>query len=186
MTQTLLDGSFTISHVEPGHYYVIVTQQGYVSPLTSIYATRTEPVGLLKPAKPGINAPKITVQPNLPAAVNVTIERGATVSGTVLYDDGSPATGVRITLLVRAKSDWTPLPSSPVANASYSDSTDDLGRYRISGLPAGEYLLRVHLACKACTTKSETRVRVSAHGPSTRCLSTATALRAVKTESRSR
>jgi hypothetical protein len=148
MTQTLLDGSFTISHVEPGNYYVIATQPGYVSPLTSIYAPRTDPVatGNSSPRKFAISAPKITVQPNLPVVVNVTIERGAAVSGTVLYDDGSPASGVHIAVLVRAKSDWTSLPSSPVGNTSYSASTDDQGHYRISGLPAGEYLLEGRLS----------------------------------------
>ena len=141
LTQTLLDGSFTISHVEPGHYYVIATQPGYVSPLTSTYAAEPVSTDNSSPKRLAITAPKITVQPNLSVAVSVTIERGAALSGTVLYDDGSPASGVHVAVLVRAKSDWTPLPSSPIGNASYSASTDDQGHYRISGLPTGEYLL---------------------------------------------
>ena len=141
MTQTLLDGSFTISHVEPGHYYVIATQPGYVSPLASIYTTKPVVTDTSGPKRPAITAPKITVQGSLPVGVNVTIERGAAVGGTVLYDDGSPAVGVRIAVLVRAKTDWMSLPSSPIANATYSAATDDQGHYRISGLPAGEYLL---------------------------------------------
>ena len=141
VTQTLLDGSFTISHVEPGHYYVIATQPGYVSPLASIYTAKPVVNDTSSSKRAAITAPKITVQPNLPVAVTVAMERGAAVSGTVLYDDGSPAVGVRITVLVRAKADWTPLPSTPVANATYSAATDDQGHYRISGLPPGEYLL---------------------------------------------
>jgi hypothetical protein len=147
-TQTLLDGSFTISHVEPGVYYVIATQQGYVSPLTSVYVP---PAGLpasdpLKPKKPAMTAPRVVVQSNLPVSVNVSIERGAAVSGIILYDDGSPAVGVLVSILVRAKDGWTELPSSPVAGQSYSDGTDDQGRYRISGLPEGNYLLEVKLS----------------------------------------
>jgi hypothetical protein len=148
MTQTLLDGSFTIPHVEPGVYYVLATQRGYVSPLTSMYAP---PAGSAaadsgKVKKPVMTAPRIVVQSNLPASVNVIIERGAAVSGTILYDDGSPADGVRVVVLVRTKNGWTPLPSSPVASQSYSASSDDQGRYRISGLPAGDYLLEATLS----------------------------------------
>jgi hypothetical protein len=148
MTQTLLDGSFSISHVEPGVYYVIATQQGYISPLSSIYAPPADPAaaGSSKPKKPAMNAPRITVQSNLPVSVNVSIERGAAVSGTILYDDGSPAGGVRVSALVRGKDDWMPLPSSPIAGQSYSASTNDQGNYRISGLPAGEYLLEATLS----------------------------------------
>jgi hypothetical protein len=150
MTQTLLDGSFTIPHVEPGVYYVIATQRGYISPLTSMYLPPADRSGSdaskLKLKKPVMTAPRITVQSNLPVAVNLSIERGAAVSGTALYDDGSPAGGVRIAVLVRAKNDWTPLPSSPVASMSYSASTDDQGHYRISGLPDGEYLLEATLS----------------------------------------
>ncbi|UWZ85982.1 MSCRAMM family protein [Occallatibacter riparius] len=148
MAQTLLDGSFTIAHVEPGTYYVIATQQGYVSPLTSVYVP---PAGQptsdpAKPKKPVMTAPRIVVQSNLPVSVNVSIERGAAVSGAILYDDGSPAVGVHVSILVHAKDSWTALPSSPVASQSYASGTDDQGRYRISGLPAGEYLLEASLS----------------------------------------
>lgn len=148
MVETLLDGSFTIPNVESGVYYVIATQQGYVSPLTSIYAppSNQSAIDPSKPKKPVMTAPRITVQSNLPVAVDVAIERGAAVSGTILYDDGSPAGGVRVSILVRTKTDWTRLPSSPVASQSYSSATDDLGRYRVSGLPAGEYLLEATLS----------------------------------------
>ena len=147
LVQTLLDGGFSIPHVEPGVYYVIATQEGYVSPPTAMYAPpANEPeAGSVKPKKPVMTAPRIVVQGSLPVSVNVTIERGAAVSGTILYDDGSPAVGVSVSILVRTKNDWTNLPSSPVAAQSYSAGTDDQGRYRISGLPPGEYLLEAHL-----------------------------------------
>jgi hypothetical protein len=85
--------------------------------------------------------------------VNVSIERGAAVSGTILYDDGSPAVGVLVSVLVRAKNGWTELPSSPVAGQSYSAGTDDQGHYRISGLPAGQYLLEAQLSLSGMNYK---------------------------------
>jgi hypothetical protein len=148
MTETLLDGSFTIPHVEPGVYYVLATKEGYISALTAMYAPPTPPADADagKPKKPVMTAPRIVVQAKLPVSVNVSIERGAAVSGTLLYDDGSPAEGVRVAVLVRAKNDWTPLPSNPIGSASYSHYTDDQGHYRISGLPPGEYLLETTLS----------------------------------------
>jgi hypothetical protein len=148
LVQTLLDGSFSIPNVEPGVYYVIATQPGYVSPLTAMYAPAADApaTSSMKPKKPVMTAPRIVVQGSVPVSVIVSIERGAAVSGSVLYDDGSPAVGIRVSVLVRAKSQWTNLPTSPVASQSYSAGTDDQGLYRISGLPAGEYLLEAHLS----------------------------------------
>jgi hypothetical protein len=98
------------------------------------------------------------VQANLPVTVNVTLERGAAVSGTVLYDDGSPASGLHVMVLVRIKDGWVHLPSNPVGNSSYSASTDDQGNYRISGLPARDYVLEVEL------NLSKTTYSIDDHG----------------------
>lgn len=145
--QTLLDGSFSIAHVAPGTYYVIALQMGYVSPLASMYLrAREAPTVKDEDSKKATKAaPRITVEPDLPVVVNVTIERGAAVSGTVLYDDGSPASGVRLTLLIRQKGEWANIPVSPLDSSSFRGTTDDVGHYRISGLPAGEYLLETSL-----------------------------------------
>jgi hypothetical protein len=145
--ETLLDGSFSMQNVAPGRYYAVASKVGYVSPVSLLYVRGNERSksedGVPKKAPKA--APLITVQANLPVVVNVTIERGAAVSGTVLYDDGSPASGLRLALLVRSKDQWVSVPSNPVENASFGGYTDDLGKYRISGLPAGEYLLEVTL-----------------------------------------
>ena len=89
--ETLLDGSFVMQHVTPGTYYVIASQPGYVFPLAPLYvhgnttssSEDVSPMNILK------SVPRISVEANLPVTVNVTIDRGAVVSGTVLYDDGS-------------------------------------------------------------------------------------------------
>jgi hypothetical protein len=155
---TLLDGSFILQHVEPGTYYVIASQPGYVSPLAPLYI---RPPG--KSASEGqsarktaVTAPRITVQANLPAVVNVTIERGAAVNGTIQYDDGSPASGIQVTLLARWKDDWNTIPSdNPVAKSDYFGQTDDEGHYRLSGLPPGEYLVQAELALREITYHSD-------------------------------
>jgi hypothetical protein len=158
--ETLLDGSFLMQNVAPGRYYVVASKAGYVSPVSLLYVrgnerSESEDGG---PKKAPKTAPLITVQANLTVVVNATIERGAAVSGTVLYDDGSPASGLRLALLMRSKGQWIPVPSNPVENASFHGYTDDLGKYRISGLPAGEYLLEATLHL------SKTMYKADEHG----------------------
>jgi len=149
---TLPDGSFVIPHVAPGVYYVFASAPGYVSPLDGLSLSRDE---LLKPDKAvkeriAAAVPRVVVQA-LAATVDITLERGAAVAGTVLYDDGSPAAGLRVLLLVRADSragdkagKWVVPESGPVPGVS-GVLTDDRGSYRISGLPAREYLAEVEL-----------------------------------------
>jgi hypothetical protein len=161
--QTSMDGSFTIQHVAPGTYYVIASQVGYISPLALRYmGPEDDPAAKdLKAKKTPPMAPRITVEGNLPVGVNVTIERGAAVSGTVLYDDGSPAGGIRVNLLTRLKDQWTEIGfSSPVNNSGFSAQTDDEGHYRLSGLPAGKYLLKAELRL------SKTTYKIDEHGSS--------------------
>lgn len=158
--ETLLDGSFIIQHVPPGTYYVIASLPGYISPVASLFLPASDHA---TPEDSAVNrirrpAPRITVQSNLPVAVNVTLERGAAVSGTILYDDGSPASGLHVMALVRMKDAWVPLPSNPVGNSSYSASTNDQGNYRISGLPARDYVLTTELSL------SKTTYSIDEHG----------------------
>ncbi len=102
--QTALDGTFLIPHVAPGRYYVIASLPGYFSPLAPLVMGPWHAQELDDPEerkKIASSVPRVTVQANLPASVNVSLERGAAVSGTIRYDDGSPASGVVVQLLVR-------------------------------------------------------------------------------------
>jgi hypothetical protein len=149
---TLLDGSFTIPHVTPGTYYVIASALGYVSPLAALGISPEDLVKHDDNLRQKITrmVPYVTVQANLPASIEVILERGAAVSGTVLYDDGSPATGLNVSLLVRKKDKWVPIQSGPF-DTSYHTQTDDRGAYRISGLPAQQYLVEVDLSMNKVT-----------------------------------
>jgi hypothetical protein len=145
--QTLPDGSFSVQHVTPGTYYVFASEPGYVSPLAAVAATSDQ---LSKPDKAtraeiAKAVPRVTVQASVPAAIEVTLQRGAAVSGTVLYDDGSPAAGLQVQLLVRQKEKWVEPREGPVQGTP-STITDDRGVFRISGLPAREYLIAVQLS----------------------------------------
>jgi hypothetical protein len=157
--QTALDGSFVIPHVPPGTYYVIAALPGYVSPLAPLLGGPWQVRELSDPEarkKIASTVPRVKVQANLPASLNVSLERGAAVSGTIRYDDGSPASGVALQLLVRRDHQWEPLPSNSFNMERHENITDDQGAYRISGVAGQEYLLEAQI--------SVTRVEFSADG----------------------
>jgi hypothetical protein len=156
-SQTRFDGSFAFNHVADGTYYVIASAPGYVSPYAALsIAEARSPYGESQPLGPAQQAakqavlkaiPRITVS-NLPVSTDVTLERGAAVSGNITYDDGSPAAGLQVTVLSRmrqeGKETWAPFKSLP-GSEFRPIYTDDRGIYRISGLPAGKYLVQVNL-----------------------------------------
>ena len=153
--ETLPDGSFAIPHVAPGMYYAIASAPGYISPMAALGLTSEQLSRPDKAVKEQIaqNVPRVTVQANLPAVVDLTLQRGAAVSGTVLYDDGTPAAGLRVHLLVQhkdgQKQKWVEPRSGPVQEwTSAGFTTDDRGMYRMAGLPARVYLVSVDLSVK--------------------------------------
>jgi hypothetical protein len=153
--QTLLDGSFSIRNVAPGTYYVIASAPGYISPLNTLLQTKDDPsADEATKAKLAALVPRVTVQANLPASANITLERGGAVSGTVLYDDGSPAGGLSVRLLVHRNDKWVQAPSVSFSQAVTSATTDDRGNYRISGLPDQQYITQVELELSSWVYKS--------------------------------
>lgn len=157
--QTRLDGSFSFDDVKPGTYYVIGEYSGYISPYLSLgLAQGRSPYGEWKPLTPDQQAakkavlgtiPRLTVQSDRPATIDVTLERGAAISGNITFDDGNPAAGLEVTLLSQMLRDgkltWSEIrpvtPDSPFVQVK----TDDRGDYRFSGLPAGKYIVRMQL-----------------------------------------
>lgn len=91
VVQTGLDGGFTIKGVSPGAYYLIVDMPGYLSSLSRLsegdweHPTASTADRMVKMLQ------RVSVEAGRTAVVNLTLERGASVSGTVNFDDGSPA-----------------------------------------------------------------------------------------------
>jgi hypothetical protein len=126
--RTALDGSFTITGVTAGDYYVAATMAGYISPVA---------------------VSRMTQQPI--ERVVVTMDRGAVVSGRVTYDDGSAVPGVSVRLRPLTTSTTAPAAGAQFGGgfgglvAFGSDmgtaQTDDRGIYRLTGLAPGKYSL---------------------------------------------
>ena len=95
---TALDGSYTLTHVSPGTYYVIVKKDGYISPLNMFSRKQLEePTNRIR-ALIDDALPRVQVEQDSTARADVQLQRGAAVSGTISYDDGAPANGITVTL----------------------------------------------------------------------------------------
>jgi hypothetical protein len=132
---TGMDGSFIISRVAPGEYYVMVVYAGYISAREYVFpgalspevSRRTEPVPSF--------VQRVKIVPGGRANITIQLERGASITGSVTYTDGAPVPYLALT------------PELKLANGEFADMmvgashTDSSGHYRIDGLPDGAYVL---------------------------------------------
>lgn len=142
-------GVFEMKNVRAGIYYAVVNAPGVVSPFAFVnFAGRGSGQSEKEMfAAAFANFEKIVIDGFSDAQVQVAARRGAAIGGRVLYDDGEPAAGVKVEILRKADDRYT----SVVPNLSTIFSmrmggaflTDDRGVYRFSGLPPGEYIVRV-------------------------------------------
>jgi Carboxypeptidase regulatory-like domain len=85
---------------------------------------------------------RVSVAANQSANVQIMIYRGATISGTVSFDDGAPAAGVAVQAYVLASNASAQSPGS-TQQQSFTGSvqTDDRGQFRLTGLADGTYIV---------------------------------------------
>ena len=142
---TRSDGSFLVTHVPPGDYYVSITYPGYLTPEYQFSADNLlQPTGEIR-KQISEAVPVVTVAVNRTASVSVTIHRGAAISGTLRYEDGSPIPDTEIVPLSRdSNGSWADSVRSASDNRMFANGgTDDLGHFRIQGLAPGEYTLKL-------------------------------------------
>ena len=139
-TQSKIDGSFVFPRVVPGEYYIEADYSGYLTP-----ASRFPQEELRKPtaeeyAEMIKTLPTVFAVASKTVNVEVLLERGGSIAGTVRYDDGALA-HVGIELFRRDRAGrW----SKTFTRAT----TDDLGRYRLAGVSPGEYTLATSLSAQ--------------------------------------
>jgi hypothetical protein len=94
----------------------------------------------------------VTITGNESAHIDLRLERGASISGRVVFDDGSPAIGWQVVSAEapgKSGSAVNPFGSgSPLGTGGLKSllhlpvTTDDTGHFRLSGLAGGDYLLQ--------------------------------------------
>ncbi|HXJ87433.1 MAG TPA: carboxypeptidase-like regulatory domain-containing protein [Candidatus Binatia bacterium] len=141
-TVTGIDGNFSLDKVPPGIYYLIPQLPGYRSPLSGLSQTERMKADADTVTSVESISEKIVVAGGTSTSVKLVLERGATLGGKVIYDDGSPAPGVMPTLLMLQKDGkWKelwPLSMLPAI-------TDDRGEFRFYGLPPGKFAVKATL-----------------------------------------
>jgi len=149
MTRTAMDGSYTIANVTEGEYGIAAFLPGYLSPLDTlsvddIDGSNSDAVMVKRFAAAGT----VNVTAHQSASHDITLTRGATVSGRVLFSDGSPASQVSISVEdINAKPHHTKAGEPDVDLSALfktmfthqTNGTDDEGHFRISGLATATY-----------------------------------------------
>ena len=146
---TDLEGRFALDKVAAGRYYVIGHLAGYLNPLARFDPEQLKAMTEETRKELAKLVPVIDVEPGQSATVALRLEHASELSGTVLYDDGSPAVGLHIQLLQKGKDGkLTPVSSERIdwtGGSGSNATTDDRGRYRLTGMPPGEYAVRASL-----------------------------------------
>jgi hypothetical protein len=146
-----IDGAYSFAGVKAGTYYIHAIFPGYIDPysqFTDEDFASTDPAIRARLAQ----IPTVTVTGTDSARADLRLERGAAISGRILYDDGSPAVGWTLNV-IKPKSSDDPAEAAAAAMApalammgmGQAAKTDDLGRFRIPGLAPREYALRASL-----------------------------------------
>ena len=151
--ETSLDGSFTLHNVKPGEYYLLVEMEGYVLPLAEFTPKQLQHPDEITRARMQRRLRTLRVVAAQATNEEVLLERGASVSGSVTYDDGSPAAGLGMLILTKGvDGKWQGGVGSRYRSSYGLSRTDDFGHYRMAGLPAGEYIAQVNLALTEYTS----------------------------------
>jgi len=125
-TTTDSSGAFSFEQLPPGRYRVIASRQGY----TGRQADPQAEPGEFFEAGPAVD---LTEGAQV-LDVQVVLHRTASIAGRVIRPDGSAAADVRVQVGVRAATGFLPL-----MEAQTTSQFD--GRYEITGLPPGDYLV---------------------------------------------
>ena len=146
VTVTDLEGRFRMEAVDPGRYYAFATLDGYLDPALAVDPDKLQSLGsdrerhLYAIQQWKDNLVTVTVSVHRAAEISISIQRAAEISGTVTFDDGSPAIGMRFELFRKtATGDWATVGLPLMDSWTIQATSDSHGHYAVANLPAGEY-----------------------------------------------
>jgi hypothetical protein len=96
------------------------------------------------PAQLLAGLPIVRVSADSTSNVTVTLQRGGTLAGRLVWEDGSAATGVQVSAVSTSAAAQLPTPLQGLQLGGYGllAQTDDRGDFRIAGLPSDDYQLQ--------------------------------------------
>jgi len=153
MMETRPDGSFAIEYVIPGTYYILVELAGYLSPLTEFASEEITDATELDEKRIRTALQQVTVVRGQATRMDFRLERGAAISGRVLYDDGGLVADAPVNVLRKEKNgSWKAFSDIALSRFHGQPVTDDRGHYRIAPLTPGEYLVFIDLELFSVST----------------------------------
>jgi hypothetical protein len=171
LTETRPDGSFAIEYVTPGTYYILVELAGYLSPLTEFASDEITIPPELNEKRIRTALQQVTVVRGQATRMDFRLERGAAISGRVLYDDGGYVADAPVSVLRKEKDgSWKPFSDVALSRFHGQPATDDQGHYRIAPLTPGEYLVFIDLELFSLSTTGVILGGSRFHGDSTRAM----------------
>ena len=150
VARTDLDGRFVMDNVPPGDYFATADLTGYVNEAPAVQ-TALSAGGDALDAVAAVPRFQVTAGGG---SVQLSLQRGAVLTGTVQWDDGSPAAGIQISAQAATATGVSGVTLDQATTSGFNrpgpsrftgGSTDDRGRFRLSGLAAGTYVLRANL-----------------------------------------
>ena len=124
-TTTDLDGRYEFTELSAGQYRVSASKGIYV----------TFDYGQRKPFERG--KPIDLAEGQVAEKIDIALPRGGVISGVLLDDVGDPAVGVRVTAMRPQYRDG----KRGLVSIGRSVETNDIGQYRLYGLPSGGYFV---------------------------------------------
>ncbi|MGI4757762.1 MAG: hypothetical protein ACRYGF_13035 [Janthinobacterium lividum] len=151
-TNAGLDGSYRITGVKSGTYYLHAQVPGYVDPYAQLspedFSSTDMAVRSRIAALPTVRIAGPTESPS----VALHLQRGGVLSGKVTFDDGAPAPDWTVWALRSGEIGDADLLLSPSMQGSAAKEmgkpvsmTNDRGSFRIAGLADGTYVLRADI-----------------------------------------
>jgi hypothetical protein len=141
-------GTFAFKGLPGGRYTLSVIKPGYV----------TLAFGAKRPNRPG--TPIALTDAQQLRGVSLRMQRASVITGTILDQNGSPASGMFVSVLrygfVNGERKLTPATSS-----REGQGTDDRGAYRIYGLSAGEYVVTAAVSSFAIGRPEDQRIMMT-------------------------
>jgi hypothetical protein len=141
-SSTDFKGDYVFRGVPPGDYVLLIRHAGYVDDLGNVWQNFSH----YKPEKQKKlleDIPIITVA-NGSTHFDMVIRRGGAISGRVTFDNGAPVARASV-LVSQVLKDLTRSDAQTDAAEMWNlrTTTDDRGRFRIAGLPKGDYRIGV-------------------------------------------
>jgi hypothetical protein len=150
LTTTDDQGQFDVRDLTPGEWTVTASKAGFVSQ----QAGQTSPFEASTP---------VTLANGQRVTVDIQLMRGAAIAGRVTDEYGEPAARASVKVM-RARTVRGERQLTPVGNV---DQTDDLGAFRVYGLPPGDYYVSATLGSKTNTFQGEMQT-VATYAPGAR------------------